>query len=116
MSEGKPTNRYDDFERASREQDQQYLLRLYVAGLSPRSLQALDNIKHVCDEHLAGRYELEVIDIYTKRTLAADEQVVAVPTLIKQFPLPLRRIIGDLSDKEKLLFGLDLKLKQPPHD
>jgi circadian clock protein KaiB len=102
------------FERALGERDtEHYLLRLYVAGLSPRSQQAIANLKMVCEEHLEGRYELEVIDIYRSPALAADEQIIAVPTLLKVLPAPLRKVIGDLSDKEKLLFGLDLKPKRP---
>jgi circadian clock protein KaiB len=70
------------------------------------------NINAICQEHLQGKYDLEVIDIHQKPTLAKDEQIVAAPTLIKQLPLPLRRIIGDLSDRESVLFGLDLKPKK----
>ncbi|CAK0763695.1 circadian clock protein KaiB [Gammaproteobacteria bacterium] len=115
----KPLDRSAEFESALAEaaeagDAQCYILRLYVAGLSPRSQQALSNIKKVCEEHLAGRYELEVIDIYRKPTLAVDEQIMAVPTLLKQFPPPLRRVIGDLSNQEMLLFGLDLKPREPP--
>jgi circadian clock protein KaiB len=113
MSEGKPkpaVDRSAEFERAVGEGDEQrYVLRLYVAGLSPRSQRAVARIKAVCEEHLSGRYELEVVDIYRKPALAVDEQIVAVPTLLKLFPLPLRKVIGDLSNQEKLLFGLDLK-------
>jgi circadian clock protein KaiB len=86
-----------------------YVLRLYVAGMTPRSARAIANIKAICGEHLAGRYDLQVIDIYQQPTLAVGDQIIAVPTLIKKLPPPLRRIIGDLSDLERTLVGLDLK-------
>jgi circadian clock protein KaiB len=86
-----------------------YLLRLYVSGMSPRSTAALASIKELCEEQLQGRYELEVIDIYQHPQLAVDEQIVAVPTLVRHLPEPLRRIIGDLSNHERLLMGLDLR-------
>jgi circadian clock protein KaiB len=88
---------------------QEYVLRLYVTGATARSRRAIVNINAICREHLQGKYDLEVIDIHQKPALAKDEQIVAAPTLIKQLPLPLRRIIGDLSDRESVLFGLDLK-------
>lgn len=86
-----------------------YVLRLYVTGTTPRSQQAISNIRDICEEHLHGRYRLEVLDIYQRPTLAAGEQIIALPTLIKELPLPIRRFIGDLSDTEKILIGLDLK-------
>jgi circadian clock protein KaiB len=89
----------------------QYILRLYVAGLSRISLRAIENLKKICEENLEGRYELEVIDIYQQAVLAQGEQVIATPTLIKRLPLPLRRFIGDLSQTEKILVGLDLRPK-----
>jgi circadian clock protein KaiB len=89
-----------------------YVLRLYVTGATSRSRRAIVNINAICHEHLQGKYDLEVIDIHQKPTLAKDEQIVAAPTLIKQLPLPLRRIIGDLSDRESVLLGLDLKRKE----
>lgn len=88
---------------------QKYVLRLYVAGMTPRSTRAVANIRDICENHLSGRYDLRVIDIYQQPTLARGEQIVAVPTLIRKLPLPLRRIIGDLSDLERTLIGLDLK-------
>jgi circadian clock protein KaiB len=91
--------------------DQQYTLRLYVAGLTPRSQEAIRNITAICDEHLAGRYDLEVIDLYLHPVLAKGEQIIAAPTLIKELPLPLRKIIGNMADKEKVLVGLDLRRK-----
>ncbi len=89
-----------------------YILRLYVAGVSPRSSRAVENIKTICEEHLKGRYELEVVDIYQHPSLAEGEQIIAAPTLIKKLPPPLRKFIGDLSDVEKILVGLDLRPKE----
>jgi circadian clock protein KaiB len=91
---------------------QKYVLRLYITGTTPRSMRAIANIKNICENHLKGRYQLEVIDIYEKPKLAKEEQIIASPTLIKKLPLPLRRFIGDLSDTEHILLGLDL---QPGH-
>ena len=88
-----------------------YVLRLYVTGMTPRSTQAFAAIKALCEEHLQGRYDLEVIDIYQHPQLAKDEQIIAVPTLVKKLPSPLRRLIGNLSDTEKVLLGLDLRRK-----
>jgi circadian clock protein KaiB len=89
-----------------------YVLRLYVAGLNRISLRAIENLMKICEENLEGRYELEVIDIYQQPVLAQDEQIIAVPILIKKLPLPLRRFIGDLSQTEKILVGLDLRPKK----
>lgn len=88
-----------------------YILKLYVAGLTPRSISALRSVKDICERHLQGRYELEIIDIYEHPSLAKDQQIIAAPTLIKQLPLPLRRLIGDMADQERVLVGLDLRLK-----
>jgi circadian clock protein KaiB len=88
-----------------------YVLRLYVTGMTPRSSQAISTIKALCDEHLAGRCDLEVIDIYQQPELARDEEIVATPTLVKKLPLPLRRFIGNLSDTERILFRLNLRGK-----
>ena len=97
------------FEQAlSQSQEQHYVLRLYVAGTTILSLKALENIKKICEEHLKGRYELEVIDIYQQTELMIAENIVAVPTLIKQLPLPLQKIIGNLSNTEKVLIGLNI--------
>jgi len=85
-----------------------YILRLYITGATTRSGLAITNLKKICEEYLEGRYELEVIDLYKKPYLAKDEQIIAAPTLIKKLPLPFRRIIGDMSNKEKVLLGLDL--------
>jgi circadian clock protein KaiB len=98
------------FEQAvSKPDTRRYLLRLYVTGMTPRSTRALANIKEICETNLKGRYDLHVIDIYQQPVLTKGEQIVAVPTLIKQLPGPMRRIIGDLSDRDKVLIGLDLK-------
>lgn len=86
-----------------------YVLRLYVAGSTPQSAHAIVNMKKICEEHLKGRYDLEVIDLYQNPILARGEQIIAVPTLIKKLPLPLQRIIGDLSNLERVLIGLDLQ-------
>jgi circadian clock protein KaiB len=89
-----------------------YILRLYVSGSTLKSSRAVENIKRVCEQHLKNRYDLEVIDIYQQAKLARDEQIVAVPVLIKRLPLPLRRLIGDMSNQEKVLFGLDLRVRE----
>jgi circadian clock protein KaiB len=89
-----------------------YVLRLYVSRSTLKSKLAVENMKRVCEEHLKGRYDLEVIDIHEHANLARDEQIVAVPTLIKRLPLPLRRLVGDMSDLNRVLFGLDLKMRE----
>jgi len=86
-----------------------YILKLYVAGHSPKSANAIVNIKKICEENLQGRYELDVIDLYQQPQLAQGEQIIAIPTLIRKLPLPLRRIIGDLSNTERVLVGLDIR-------
>lgn len=91
---------------------QLYTLRLYVTGMTPNSARAISNIKNICEEHLKGRYDLEVIDLYQHPGLAKGEQIIAAPTLIRKLPLPLRRIIGDMSSTERVLVGLDLKDKK----
>ena len=98
------------FEQAIRDLEEgHYLLRLYVVGATPRSQRAIANLREVCETELAGRYELEVIDIYQQPTLGAGEQIIAAPTLIKQLPPPVRRLVGDMSDRERVLLGLDLE-------
>lgn len=100
-------------EKAARaRKTERYVLRLYVAGLTPRSTAAIQAVKQTCEEHLKDRYELEIIDIYQQPTLAKGEQIIAAPTLIKKLPLPLRRVIGDMADQEKLLVGLDLRPRE----
>jgi circadian clock protein KaiB len=88
-----------------------YVLRLYITGTTPASALAVERVRAICDEHLHGRYDLEVIDIYQMPSLAKDHQIIATPTLIKVLPAPLRRLIGNLSKAEKILFGLDLREK-----
>ena len=83
-------------------------LRLYVAGQTPRSLAAMANLKQVCEERVPGKYKIEIIDLLKKPQLAAGDQILAVPTLVRSLPQPIRKIIGDLSNKEKLLIGLDI--------
>lgn len=90
-----------------------YVLKLYVAGATPRSIRAISNLEAICENELGGNYEMMIIDVLERPQLAEDERIVATPTLIKELPPPLRRIIGDLSDKEKVLIGLDL---QPARD
>ncbi|HLP18315.1 MAG TPA: circadian clock KaiB family protein [Bacteroidota bacterium] len=100
------------FERAVRSGKQEnYVLRLYIAGLTPRSTAAVESVKRLCEEYLQGRYDLEIIDIYHNPTLAKGEQIIAAPTLIKKLPLPLRRLIGDMADEKKFLIGMDLRSK-----
>jgi circadian clock protein KaiB len=89
-----------------------YVLRLYVSGSTLKSSRAVENIKRVCERHLKNRYDLEVIDIYQQAKLTRDQQIVAVPMLIKRLPLPLRRLIGDMSNRKKVLFGLDLRVRE----
>jgi circadian clock protein KaiB len=84
-------------------------LRLYVAGQTPKSLQAFANLKNICEEHLAGRYRIEVIDLLKNPQLAKGDQILALPTLVRKLPQPVRKIIGDLSNTERVLVGLDLR-------
>jgi circadian clock protein KaiB len=95
-------------EESSGNETGRYILKLYVTGLTSRSARAIENLQTFCEKHLAGRYELQVIDVYQQPELARTEQVVAIPTLIKKLPLPLRRLIGDMSDEERVLIGLDI--------
>lgn len=112
MKKEEPTDSIEIFEKAIKDsRKKKYFLRLYIAGTSAKSTRAIDNIKKICDEHLKGRCELEVIDIYQQPNLAEGEQIIAAPTLVKKLPPPLRKFIGDLADTERILFGLDLKTK-----
>jgi circadian clock protein KaiB len=88
---------------------QHYVLRLYVTGTTPRSLAAISNLRKLCEERLKGRYDLVVIDIYQQPILAQGEQIIAAPTLIKKLPFPLRKLVGDLSNENRVLMGLDLQ-------
>jgi circadian clock protein KaiB len=104
----------EQFERRLEEPEPTaYLLRLYVTGMTPRSTESIARIKAICEEYLAGRYNLEVVDIYQHPALAKVEQIIAAPTLVKKLPLPLRRLVGDLSNKDRVLRGLDLR---PTHE
>ncbi len=115
MTENRPgTDGVQQLETAlDRAATAQYVLRLYVTGATPRSMQAIQNIKRICEEHLQGRYLLEVVDIFQRPVLAKDEQIIAAPTLIKALPLPLRRFIGNMSDTERILLGLDVRRAAP---
>ena len=84
-------------------------LRLYVAGNTPNSIAALSNLQHICEEHMGGRYRIEIIDLFQSPQLASGDQIVAVPTLVRRLPTPIKKIIGDLSNAERVLVGLDLK-------
>jgi circadian clock protein KaiB len=88
-----------------------YILRLYIAGQTPKSISALANLKKICEEHLAGRYQLQVIDLLENPQLARGDQILAIPTLVKKLPMPVRRVLGDLSNTERVLVGLDLRNK-----
>lgn len=90
-------------------EDGDYNLRLYVAGQTPKSLAAIANLKRICEEHLSGRYTIDVIDLVVTPQLAAGDQIVALPTLVRRLPPPLKRIIGNLSDTERVLVGLDIR-------
>jgi circadian clock protein KaiB len=94
---------------AGAQSDARYILRLYITGTTPRSMRAISNIRTICEEHMEGRYHLEVVDISQNPILAKGEQIIATPTLIKKLPLPLRRFIGDMSQTERILMGLDVR-------
>ena len=103
----------DDFELALQETEEgTYVLRLYVSGITPNSQRAINNVRHICEEYLKGRYELEIIDIYQQPIFAKEGQIIAAPTLVKELPPPLRKFIGDMSRTEKILLGLDLRTKK----
>jgi len=89
-----------------------YQLRLYVAGQTPKSVLALKNLKQICEEHLLGRYEIEIIDLRQNPQLAQGDQILAVPTLVRRLPEPIKKIIGDLSNRERVLVGLDLRVRE----
>ena len=99
-----------DYELALKESgNSYYVLRLYVSGMTPNSIRAIENIRKICAEHLEGRYQLEIIDIYQQPIFAKEGQIVAAPTLVKELPPPLRKFVGDMSQTEKILLGLDLR-------
>ena len=89
--------------------DDLWQLRLYVAGQTPKSLRAFANLKQICEEHLAGKYQIEIIDLMVNPQLAGGDQILAIPTLVRKLPEPVRKIIGDLSDTDRVLVGLDLR-------
>lgn len=91
--------------------EKQWNLRLYVAGQTPKSLTAFANLKRICEEHLQGRYQIQVIDLLENPQLAQGDRILAIPTLVRQLPAPMRKIIGDLSNTERVLVGLDLRPK-----
>ncbi len=99
-------------QNVSKQKQERYVLRLFVAGVSPKSTRAINNIKKLCNEYLHEQYDLEIIDIYKQPIIAKDGQILAAPTLVKELPLPLRKFIGDMSDTGKLIIGLDLKSKK----
>lgn len=102
-----------EFEKAVKKANSnEYVLKLYITGMTPGSVKAISNLKRICEEHLKGRYELEVVDIYQDPVLARGEQIIATPTLVKKLPLPLRKFLGDMSETKRILLGLDLRLKK----
>ena len=112
MEKKKGKTSTEEFAKAAATQDRaKHVLRLYVTGMTPKSTRAIANVQKLCEKHLAGSYELKVIDIYQQPKLVQGEQIIATPTLIKKLPLPLRRLIGDMSDMERFLVGIDLKPK-----
>jgi len=109
-----PKNSLGAFERASarsRSKPPRYLLQLFVAGATPLSSRALANLREICEQHLHGRYELDVIDVYEHPEMAKADRIIAIPTLLKKLPAPLRRLVGDLSDRERVLIGLSIKAR-----
>ena len=95
--------------KSDKDAPEKWELRLYTAGQTPKSLAALNNLKRLCDEHLAGRYSIEIVDLLANPRLAKEDQIVAIPTLVRKLPDPMRKIIGDLSDTERALVGLQLR-------
>jgi circadian clock protein KaiB len=110
LSDHEPENLKDAFERAIEESEttNRYLLRLYVTGNTQKSAETILSLRKLCEEHLAGRYQLEVIDIHQQPSFARTDNIIATPTLVKQLPLPIRRMIGNLTETERVLVGLDL--------
>ena len=95
--------------RTPRQKKAKYLLRLYVTGTAGKSMRAIQAVRRICEEHLHGLYDLEVVDIYKNLSLARGDQIIAAPTLIRRLPVPLRRLIGDMSDEQRVLVGLDIR-------
>jgi len=106
----KPVSKRSSRATAVREDGERWNLRLYVAGQTPRSLSAVANLKRFCEDHLAGRYSIEIVDLVENPRLARGDQIVAIPTLVRKLPSPMRKIIGDLSNRDRVFVGLDLKL------
>lgn len=103
----------EDFDLAMKKDSEgRYVLRLFITGMTPNSRKAIENVKKICEEYLQGCYELEIIDIYQQPIFAKEGQIVAAPTLVKELPPPLRKFIGDMSQTEKILLGLDLRKKK----
>ena len=103
----------EEEDQTGAESEHQYELRLYVAGQTPRSMEAFRNLKKICEEHLKGRYSIEVIDLLENPRLAKGDQILAIPTLVRRLPEPVRKIIGTLADTERVLVGLDLRPRRP---
>jgi circadian clock protein KaiB len=94
---------------------EEWILRLYIAGQTPKCLRAFENLKKICETELHGEYHIEVIDLLQNPQLSRDDQILAIPTLVRKLPVPVRKIIGDLSDKERVLVGLDIRRQSLPH-
>ena len=112
MKQKKLKDSTTEFERKLRKTGKEkYLLRLYIAGMTTKSKRAIQSVKQICEEHLKDRCDLEVIDVFQQPVLAKGEQIIATPTLLKKLPVPLRRLIGDMTETERILVGLDLRPK-----
>ncbi len=110
MRQKKPTVSTGAFERLLTDLTRKnYVLRLYITGTTPQSLRAIENVRKICEQHLDGYYRLDIVDLYQQPELAQGEQIVAAPTLVKQLPLPVRRVLGDMSKTERVLVGLGLR-------
>ena len=106
---GETSSRRETKKRPKKKGDKPWSLRLYVAGQTPKSIEAFANLKAICEEHLPGRYEIEIIDLLVNPQLAKGDQIIAIPTLVRKLPEPVRKIIGDLSNTERVLVGLELR-------
>lgn len=105
----------EEFEEALKQRNKKkYVLRLFVTGITPRSLEAIEKVRQLCEENMPGRYDLEVVDLYKQPQAAQKDQVFAAPTLVKLLPLPVRKIVGNMKEKEKLLAGLDIEILETP--
>jgi circadian clock protein KaiB len=110
MQQNPPDSATGNYAKTARKPEaQNYVLRLYVTGTTPRSVRAISNLKKICEEHLMGRYNLDVVDLYQQPVPAQGEQIIAAPMLVKIFPAPPRTFIGDMSNTEEILVGLDLR-------